>query len=205
MTPNEFRAQIARLAVWSQGDIRAPHKPLLLLYALARFTEGTIRFPYNEVEPSLLRLLEDFGPPRKKVQAFSFWRLPSDGLWEIEGGDEIRRTASGDWFLTDARRVNPIGHFPPPVEATLRKEPSLIVEAVYTLLDAHFQPSAHEDLLTAIGFEAEALIARRPKRRERDPRFREAVLRAYSYRCAVCGFETRIGNTLLGCQAVVDG
>lgn len=41
----------------------------------------------------------------------------------------------------------------------------------------------------------------RSPRRRRDPAFREAVLRAYGYRCAVCGFETRVGNVLVGVDA----
>ncbi len=201
MSPDEFRARIANLTQWSQGDIRAPHKPLLLLYALARFAEGTERFPYKETEPVLLRLLQDFGPPRKKVQAFSFWRLPTDALWEIEGSENVRLTGSGDWYLTDARRENPIGRFPAEIEAVLRSEPSLIAEATYSLLDAHFEPSYHEDILTAIAFDPDAQASGRRRRRERDPRFREAVLRAYGYRCAVCGFDTRLGSTLIGVDA----
>lgn len=201
MTPEEFRTRIANLTLWRQGDTRAPHKPLLLLYALARFAEGKQRFLYNDTEPALLRLLQDFGPPRKKVQAFSFWRLPTDALWEIEGADHIRRTDAGDWFLTDARSENPAGRFPAEVSEVLREEPSLIAEAAHALLDAHFEPSYHEDILTAIGFDPDALTAGHTKRRERDPKFREAVLRAYGYRCAVCGFETRLGSTLVGVDA----
>jgi len=35
----------------------------------------------------------------------------------------------------------------------------------------------------------------------RDPQFRERVLRAYEYRCAVCGFNVRLGNTLVAVEA----
>ena len=201
MTPDELRARIAGLTVWKQGGHRAPHKPLLLLYALARFAEGIERLPYNTVERPLHDLLRDFGPPQRKVQAYSFWRLQSDEMWTVENAQGLSFTASGDPTLTTLRAINPVGRFPDEVAGVLRANPSLIAEVVYTLLDAHFAPSLHEDILAAVAFDPDAMLGGRRPRRERDPRFRAAVLRAYGYRCAVCGFETRIGSTLVGVDA----
>ncbi len=203
MTPDDFRARLAALRVYTRGDVRAPHKPLLLLYALARFADGVERLPYNEVEAPLLSLLRDFGPPRGKHQAFSFQRLQSDGLWTVDGDDAIRRTASGDWHLTDARRENPVGRFPDDVAALLRAHPALIGEAARALLAVHFEPSFDDEILDAVGLDLDALATPSavPGRRRRDPAFREAVLRAYGYRCAVCGFETRVANVLVGVDA----
>ena len=31
------------------------------------------------------------------------------------------------------------------------------------------------------------------KKKARDPKFRQAVLLAYEYRCAICGFEGKVG------------
>ena len=198
---DDLRARVTDLTQWKQGDVRAPHKPLLLLYALARFAEGIEQFPFNRTEKPLVQLLNDFGPPRKRHDAYSFWRLPKDGLWTISGDDDIRRTPSKNWFVTDARRDNPVGRFPYDVAAVLRANPPLISELVETLLDAHFEPSYHEDLLTALGFDPDELLAGQRARRKRDPKFREAVLRAYGYKCAVCGFEARVGSTLIGVDA----
>ena len=39
------------------------------------------------------------------------------------------------------------------------------------------------------------------QRRRRDPGFRERVLRAYEYRCCVCGFDLPIGLTPAGLEA----
>jgi len=35
----------------------------------------------------------------------------------------------------------------------------------------------------------------------RDPQFRDRVLRAYKYRCAVCGFDVRVGDSLVALEA----
>jgi len=40
-----------------------------------------------------------------------------------------------------------------------------------------------------------------PGKRTRDPNFRFKILRAYEYSCAVCGFNVRLGNHLVGVEA----
>lgn len=40
MADEPILEQFDRLGVWSRGDQRAPHKPLLALYALGRWTGG---------------------------------------------------------------------------------------------------------------------------------------------------------------------
>ena len=69
--------------VWKRGAERAPHKPLLLLYALGKCQRGESRaMPYAEVDPALQGLLRAFGPPRKSYHAeYPFWRLQHDGVW----------------------------------------------------------------------------------------------------------------------------
>jgi putative restriction endonuclease len=42
---------------WKQGDQRAPHKPLLILYALGRWQQGKAEIAYGEAEPDLTALL----------------------------------------------------------------------------------------------------------------------------------------------------
>jgi putative restriction endonuclease len=57
-----------RLNIWKQGDQRAPHKPLLVLYAL----------------------LHEFGPPRKSDHtAEPFWRLKNDGVWVVQAPADL--------------------------------------------------------------------------------------------------------------------
>src|SRR5262245_19688664 len=51
------------LTVWSSGDQRAPHKPLLVLYALGQWVQGERgAIPFAEVSPDLVTLLKEFGP-----------------------------------------------------------------------------------------------------------------------------------------------
>jgi putative restriction endonuclease len=53
------------LNVWCRGGQRAPHKPLLVLYALGRWQRGDEGdIPFREVDRDLTALLKEFGPPR---------------------------------------------------------------------------------------------------------------------------------------------
>src|SRR5689334_24254405 len=91
------------LSVWKQGDQRAPHKPLLVLYALGRWQQGKAEVGYAEVEPDLTALLREFGPPRKSDHPEQpFWRLQRDGVWtvaapaglEMKTGDDVPRVTA---------------------------------------------------------------------------------------------------------------
>ena len=202
MSPDQFRAEIATLRTWEREGVWAPHKPLLVLYALARFADGIERLPYSATTGPLVALIEEFGPPRKNYRPYSFQRLSTSRLWEVDGADRIGVTASGDWKVREAREVNPVGHFSVGVREVLTANPALISEAAYALLNAHFPPSVHGDILTAIGLDPENVaLGLQQARPERDPKFRKAVLRAYGYRCAVCGYDIRLGNKPIGLEA----
>ena len=78
--------QFRELNVWRRGDERAPHKPLLVLYALGQLQAGVDRLiPFDQLEKPLERLLEDFGPPRTSPHPeLPFYHLQNDGVWEID-------------------------------------------------------------------------------------------------------------------------
>ena len=61
MTPEDLKQQIRQITVWKRGEQRAPHKPLLMLYALSRCLDHDSRMiPYAEVDRELKPLLMEF-------------------------------------------------------------------------------------------------------------------------------------------------
>lgn len=82
--------------MWKRGDQRAPHKPLLLLYALGRCKQGAARLlSFREVNRVLTALLQEFGPPRQAYHPeYPFWRLQNDGVWEVDTSFPLTRRAS---------------------------------------------------------------------------------------------------------------
>jgi putative restriction endonuclease len=196
---------VREINTWRSGDQRAPHKPLLLL-ALGRLlgNEPRLNRYGGNIEPHLRGLLQRFGPPRQNHHPEEpYKRMCADGLWEIPGYDRLLRTASGGPALQALRASE--GGLPDPVFQLLRSDPALALEATRVILDGHFPISMHADICEAAGIPVAALHSRAWPAHipgpVRDPNFRHRVLRAYNRYCAVCGYEIRIGDRLLGLDA----
>ena len=60
MSSESILKQFDQLKFWSRGDERAPHKPLLVLYALGRWSRGDrSEIPFSEVNEPLTALLKE--------------------------------------------------------------------------------------------------------------------------------------------------
>ena len=207
MKRNEFLKALDRLSMWSSHGRRAPHKPLLLLLALGRVVRGRDRLArYQDWEKPLIGLLKRFGPPRKAHHPeFPFGRLRNDGegrLWEIPKDDLLSTTSSGDLHRSALVEREAVGGFTEPLYDLLAVDHRLVHEAAEKLLDGHFPRSLHDDIRGAIGIPYRVADAPySPDAAGRDPAFRDQVLREYERRCAVCGFDVRIQEELLGLEA----
>ena len=117
-----------RLNVWSRGGQRAPHKPLLVLYALGHWARGERGdIPFRDVDRDLTALLKEFGPPRQSYHPqYPFWRLQNDGVWTVTAAGTLKAhkgntdPPKGELLAHDAR-----GGFSPEVQAALRADPRL--------------------------------------------------------------------------------
>lgn len=193
--------QFDTLRQWGRDGERAPHKPLLVLYAIGKLLRGEDRLiSYNnEIEENLKDLLKEFGPRRDNYNPhFPFWRLQNDGIWEVTDANNIRETASGDAYITDLRNFNVSGGFKETISEQLQNDASLTVEIIHRLLDTHFPASFHEDILQAVGIE---LPLQAFDTKKRTSNFRISILRAYEYRCAVCGFDVKLGDSPVALEA----
>jgi putative restriction endonuclease len=180
------------ITTWKQGDQRAPHKPLLVLYALGRWQRGdTGDLPFDHVAPYVAALLKEFGPPRRSYHPeYPFWWLQSDGVWTVESdGPMSSRASSNNPTKRELLAKHARGRFSGDVQAALAADPTLAATIATRILEQHFPESLHPDILNAVGLTLETTVTRR----KRDPAFRQRVLKAYEYRCAVCGFNVRLG------------
>ena len=129
--------QFENLNVWRRGDERAPHKPLLVLYALGQIQAGADRLiPFDQVEGPLTHLLEEFGPPRWSAHPeLPFYHLQTDGVWEIEERFPLkRRKGSRNPLRPELRKwsikggfTNPVFDQPPQFDPALRPGPEGVV------------------------------------------------------------------------------
>lgn len=199
--------RIKALNVYRSGDRRAPHKPLLLLVAIAKLLEGKTELGFNEVEMLLRPLLNAYAPPvRARHQPeLPYWHLQSDKLWEIEGVSQLQRQASGFPRISALRESS--GHIPLHFAKLLLEDSVLRGKIIRLILETHFPESLHDDILAAIGIQplSESYCAEDAEpfvtSRRRDPRFRDDVLRAYEHRCAITGFQAALGGSFFGCEA----
>ncbi|EPG4961120.1 TPA: phosphorothioated DNA-binding restriction endonuclease [Citrobacter amalonaticus] len=190
---------ITDMTIWRKGEQRAPHKPLLLLYVLAGYQQGHGRlFDYaSEVRDNLRSLLERFGPQRAQYRPdMPFWRLQGDGFWQLQNAERCstfgssRQPPAGELV-----EFNVAGGFDKQHYDHLIKSKKLINSLARQILEAHFTESIQEELADELGFELQLL------RKQRDPLFRQQVLRAYNYECAICGYNMRHDNTSVALEA----
>lgn len=167
----------------------------------------------QDIERPLSDLLERFGPPRKAIHPeYPFSRLSNDGLWEIPGRELLPTTKQGDLHRSGLIRHAATGGFPEPIYELLLSDSGVVHQAAQALLQEHFPYSLHDDIRTAAGFPDEFLLREpaslpyglTPPRAPtflRDRNFRRAVLQAYEFRCAVCGFDLRLEREPFGLEA----
>ena len=144
MTRDDVIAAFNAIRVWQNGDRRAVHKPLLVLLALSRVNDVAPQtMDWNEAEPLLKSLLEEFGPDgSEKNRHYPFWHLQTDGLWQLNGPAEIvNRPPGATPGLTELRQNHVRGGFATPIYKALKADPELIGIVAQRIVDAHFPES----------------------------------------------------------------
>lgn len=188
------------IRIWRRGDERAPHKPLLILYAIGKLRrDGTRLVPYSEIDESLGRLLQEFGPNQSpRGTENPFWRLQKDSIWVVTNADNITEDSSRGASRVDLLEYNVSGGFPENIAERIQSDQTLFIEITQMMLDKHFPDSIHSEILQAVDIEFPPQVF---ETRGRSFNFRKNVLRAYEYRCAVCGFDVQMGTSPIALEA----
>ena len=150
---DDVRRLFKKLKVWKRRGRRAPHKPLLALWAIGRCKKGLPRLtPFRKVDDDVSKLIRKFGPRRAQIRvAYPFWRLRNDRVWEISGGANVRETQAGDPYLRDLANSNVLGGFTEAIYNALHDDTFLAEEIAHFLVRAHFPSTPQEHLLEATG------------------------------------------------------
>ena len=194
LSPKDLRTLFEKLQIWSSKGQRAPHKPLLVLWAIGRCLAGEPRLvPFEVVRRELTTLLGSFGPHRKTVHTEApFWRLQNDGVWVIDRPHLVKVGPGGNAHISTMLRHGIRGGFPQDTYDALRKDRGLARNIARSLVAAHFPATRLDEILQATDIDPYEFVESR--HRPRDLRFRQAVLHAYGSRCAICGFAVRVTN-----------
>ncbi|XTZ18474.1 phosphorothioated DNA-binding restriction endonuclease [Micromonospora echinospora] len=201
---HEVLTRLTGLRLHQHRGRRAPHKPLLVLLALARLAEyGSSELSWSTTHERLGDLLAEFGPAsgtgRTQSAAYPFTRLRTDGVWLLDRDvpmDLIRPLTERD----------PSGRLVPELEAALRRDRALLHTVARTLVESHFPATVAPDVLLAAGLDPDMVLAAgtavgTTRGRRRDPRWRGAVLAAWDRQCAFCGYDGQLGSASAGLDA----
>ena len=199
-----YKDKIRHIRVANTGGHRAPHKPLLLLLVLGQYLKGKRLIRFADICEPLTLMLREFGPYRRNYYPnFPFIKLHNDGLWKISGDvavDTLNRGGYSKNFLIDNHFT---GRFEPGFERYLLEDRNHLLDIARFILETNFPATIHQDILQIAQIDLNDTAERTVDSRQkgRDPHFREDVLIAYNYTCAVCGFELRLGRNPVGLEA----
>ena len=196
----KLQGLISKIVTWKKGEKRAPHKPLMLLLAIGNLQRSGKRLqPFAEVVNPMTHAMETFGPAsRVPTPQYPFWRLKNDELWDFEADGPLRiRKSSDDPTKTALIEKGARAGFLPVYDDLLRRDKALQARVIHQILDAHFPPSIHEDIVAYFG-----LYLGEPETADHvsSHKFRKDVLDAYQSRCAVSRFSVNLGTAVLGVE-----
>jgi putative restriction endonuclease len=193
----EWLEPIVRLRRDTAAGDRDPGHALLLLHALGRLQKyGHLPIRFQEVEIPLGRLLTEYGPPRAVRPAVAFCRLAGQ-LWEVTAADGSAAPGPDAEAL---RACDAVGRLAPAFAKELLTGPPLFGQVVRALLDLNFEPGLHGELCAAAGVHTEIVHTATGPGRDQ-AMVGQQVLVAYACRCAFCGYEGWLGNTVVGVES----
>ena len=221
MTLQELVDEIDKQPAWEQNGQRAPHKPLAVLYAIGQALSGRRIVRYDEAEPALRALLDQFGPPRKQQHPEQpVWRLRryqngATTFWEIQGAVENMEDAAGNPRIGLMRQHISFGLSKAATDL-LCSNPANAYALAATLAARIVPPTLQGELLDFVGLgtgddprpmlaSADPVLVSRTMRvgftLVRDRAFSRKVRAAYDDSCAICAISPRLDNEVFGLEA----
>lgn len=192
-TPDDVLGLFSSIRRHRRNGVRAPNKPVTLLWALDRVGRGEPRLtPFSVAETELQPLLDACGTPGT-ASSYAFWRLQNDGIWEVAHAGPLPARSGDKEPRITALRIHARGGFIRAVHEQLASSPSLR-RATELLLKGQLKdalpPSARKrDTWQTV------------RRLSREAAFRNVVLRTYGARCVVCGWSFKMNGRSLALDA----
>jgi putative restriction endonuclease len=159
MSDHEVFELFDALKPWVRGEEQAPHKPLLILYALGRFQRERVEWiPFKDVDHDLRALLIEFGPERQSIHPeYPFWRLQHDGIWHVESDGPLEsRQSNTDPKKSELMAKNARGRLTEDVLMYLHSHSDGTMRIASRLLSAHFPVSRHDAILAAVALKTKS-------------------------------------------------
>lgn len=148
-------ARFDRISVYSRGEVRAVHKPLLLLLALAEAKPGGERWlRFNGTSQRLGELIEKFGSASKNTRTdYPYMRLANDGVWELPEADALRAKMNkrGMVPVKVLRDLDAQAGFPKDIHEQLSERPDLVDKVAQRIVERNFPEAKRREVLAVVG------------------------------------------------------
>ncbi|WP_406198226.1 HNH endonuclease [Kitasatospora sp. NBC_01560] len=145
--PRTFVRRVGSLRPAMRKTGPAPHRPLLVLWAIGQAVAGAPRErSWAETRAALAPLLEKYGDVRNGTQAahYPFTALVGDDLWQIESTESSDAAAATSKprkpTLETLNRLNPKAGFPEADYQLIQTQPEVAAEAAAGLILRFFYP-----------------------------------------------------------------
>ncbi|MFD7118305.1 HNH endonuclease [Streptomyces sp. NPDC059922] len=196
--------RLRSLKVHRREGRTSPHKPLALMWAIARNARGEPRLAlWPEFRDEVGKLLIEFGGPQSSpTPEYPFWHLRTSGLWDIDG---LPANQAGRISVSALDRSKPQAGFIRQADRLL-SDPFVRCQAIAVLRETYFAGFAQHNLMEQLGLagyenasgietlaeeqEQQGPAARRTtntSRIVRDVGLAKAVKEMHSDHCQVCG------------------
>ncbi|MFE7462735.1 HNH endonuclease [Streptomyces sp. NPDC057499] len=204
LTAAALMERLRRLKVHRQNGRPSRHKPLALMWAIARNVRGESRlFPWPEFRDEVGRLLIEFGRPQSSpTPEYPFWHLRTSGLWDVDG---LPVEQAGKISASVFDRSKPQAGFTHQADRLL-SDPFVRSQAIAVLRETYFAEFAQHKLMERLGLagyeNASGIEAPAEEQKRQGPAARRAtntsrivrdvglankVKEMHSDHCQVCG------------------
>ncbi|MFE5373663.1 HNH endonuclease [Streptomyces mirabilis] len=149
MTAGVLMDRLESLKVHQNNGRPSRHKPLAILWAVSRITNGQPRLaPWRQFRDEVGGLLAEFGlPASSTTPEYPFWHLRTSGLWELNG---LPPEHSAKPHAATFDRFNPQAGLTEQA-ANLLSDPFVGTQAIATLRETYLADVDQHDLMERLG------------------------------------------------------
>lgn len=142
-------SQVCNLKLWHKGEKIAPHKPILLLYALTKCQpDAPQALPFIQIEQALTPILKALLSNKAMMQPqYPFWRLQADKLWLVTADSPMRqRKGNTDPLRSELIKMNARGGLPTHVYQLLAGDQAFKDRIIKLILNRYFSSEDQKKL-----------------------------------------------------------
>ena len=192
-------------------DSYSPHKPITILFALAKVLRNERWIDYSEERNKLEGMIGAVSKTSPDCLQ-PLWRLQNDSktfpFWVVQRREHFEPNKSGDIPVSQAKEQKLKAGFSDVIFDWLKNNKSTTQILIDYILEDNFPETLTDELLSDMGVDEVILEVTDPERTtsvvtriKRDPLFPKKVMQAYDFRCCFCHLKLFLNHSPLPLEA----